>query len=312
MKRARPVRNTDAPKAELVEEMHDLRTRLEEAEATLEAIRNGEVDALVAHDERGEHVYALSGSDRFYRQHIEIMSEAAVTLSEEGIVLYCNKRMADLLARPLADVLGSVLRESLPPADRKPFDAVLLEARRAPARAEIRVQTNAGSVVPVQLSATHMCNEGTEIVFCLVLTDLSEQKRQQQELVAAELLARSILEQAAEAIVVCNAEGQVLRASLAAQKYCDAVHVGQPFEQTFLLRTGTADGFCLAPVLQGETLHDVDVAIDRSGQTFALILNAGPLLCDERVAGCVITLTDITERGRAAQDRGRESAQGEG
>jgi PAS domain S-box-containing protein len=283
-------------------ELEDLRTRLAEAEEILHAIRDGDVDAVVVNGEHGEQVYTLSGSDRIYRQHVETMSEAAVTLSADGIILYCNMSMAHLLGRPLDRVLGSTLRNSLPSADQPSFDAVLRQARMAPARVEIGVRTDAGQVVPVQLSASHMPSEDMEIVYCLVLTDLSEQRRH-QEVVAAERLARSILEQAVEAIVVCDERGQVLRASLASQKFCDGAAVGQPFEKAFALRTGAADAFHLAPVLQGKTLHNVDVAVNRQGQTFALILNAGPLLCGEQVVGCVVTLTDITERKEADQLR---------
>ena len=73
--------------------------------------------------------------------------------------------------------------------------------------------------MPVQLSASRLQSEGAEMVFCLVLTDLTEQKSHER-VVEAERLARSILEQAAEAIVVCDERGRVIRASQAAQQIC--------------------------------------------------------------------------------------------
>jgi PAS domain S-box-containing protein len=286
---------------DLAAELRDLRTRLAEAEEILHSIRIGEVDALVVYGEHGEHVYTLGGSDSAYRQHIETLSGAAVTLSEDGIILYCNTRMAQLLDRPLDKVLGSTLRDSLPPADRARFDDVLAETRVAPSRAEMSVRTDAGRVVPIELSASLLPNAGADIVFCLALTDLSE--RRHEELVAAERLARSIIEQAAEPIVVCDPRGHVLRASRAAQKFSTVPVIGQPFEAVFALRRGAGDAFRLAPVLAGETLHDVDVTMDLDGQTFALILNAGPFRTGEQTMGCVVTLTDITERNEAEQLR---------
>jgi PAS domain S-box-containing protein len=296
------VKGRDSGGPQLADQLEGLRTRLAEAEDILDAIRDGNVDAVVIDGERGPQVYTLSGSDRMYRQHIETMSEAAVTLSADGIILYCNMSTARLLGRPLDHVLGATLRDSLPSADRQRFDATLRQARTAPARVEIGVLTAAGRVVPIQLSASHMGSEDTETVFCLVLTDLSDQKRH-QEVAASERLARSILEQAAEAIVVCDEGGQVLRASLAAQKFCDGVPVGQFFEEAFALRSGAPEAFHLAAVLRGETLRNVDVGVDRQGRTYALILNAGPLLDGDRVVGCVVTLTDITERKEAEQLR---------
>jgi adenosyl cobinamide kinase/adenosyl cobinamide phosphate guanylyltransferase len=77
-------------KSELAAELEDLRTRLAEAEDVLRAIRNGEVDAVVVTGERGEQVYTLSGADRVYRQLIETMSEGAMTLSADGVILYAT------------------------------------------------------------------------------------------------------------------------------------------------------------------------------------------------------------------------------
>ena len=297
---------TDEPSGpELAAELEDLRVRLAEAEEVLSAIRNGEVDAMVVAGERGQRVYTLSGADRTYRQLIETMSEGAVTLSADGVILYGNVRLAEMLERPLDQVLGSALRNYLPPADQQALDAILAQACTAPSRREINLKTSEGRLVPVYLSASRLQSEGAEMVFCLVLTDLTEQKSHEQ-IVAAERLARSILEQAAEAIVVCDEQGRVIRASQAAQRFCDGSPLLRPFAEVFPLRTDASDPFQLAPVLQGETLRNVDVALDRQGQKLDLLLNAGPLLRGRQILGCVVTLTDITER-KKAEDKLRET-----
>jgi PAS domain S-box-containing protein len=302
MRTAQLARGRAAGGHRLAAEAKELRARLAEAEDILYAIRAGEVDAMVVQGERGDQVYTLSGGDRVYRQLIESMTEAAVTLSSEGIILYCNMRTAQLLGRPLDGVLGSVLRDYVPFASKQIFDAVLVQARSAPSRAEIGIQTAAGEV-PVNLSASHMLSEGGEIVFCLVLTDLGEQKLH-QKIAAAERLASSILEQAAEGIVVCDDQGRVLRASRAAEKFCDGLPVGRNFEEAIGLRSaGARTAFRLAPVLRGETLCNVDLSLDRPSRSFALILNAAPLLNAGKVAGCVVTLTDITDRKETEQLR---------
>jgi PAS domain S-box-containing protein len=292
---------TDEPsKPELAAELEDLRARLAEAEEVLQAIRNGEVDAVVVSGERGEQVYTLSGADRVYRQLIETMSEGAATLSVDGGILYCNVCLAEILGRPLDQVLGTALRNYLPPADQQALDAILAQARTEPSRREINLKTSEGRLVPVYLSASRLHSEGAEMVFCLVFTDLTEQKSHEQ-IVAAERLARLILEQAVEAIVVCDEQGRVIRASQAAQQFCDGSPLLRPFAEVFPLRTDASDPFHLAPVLEGETLRNVDVALDRQGQTFDLILNAGPLLSGQQILGCVVTMTDITERKRAEE-----------
>src|ERR1700727_1929317 len=78
----------------------ELQDRLREAEETLDAIRNGEVDALVVGGPSGQQVYTLENADRPYRVLIEQMQEGAVTLSEDGVMLYCNQRFATLAGGP--------------------------------------------------------------------------------------------------------------------------------------------------------------------------------------------------------------------
>ncbi|MFA6271178.1 MAG: PAS domain S-box protein, partial [Candidatus Paceibacterota bacterium] len=282
---------------ELVAEREDLRARLAEAEEVLNAIRNGEVDAVVVAGEHGEQVYTLCGANRIYRELIETMGEGAVTLSADGVILYCNAYLAKLLGRHLDQVLGSALRNHMPPADQQALDSILALAPTAPNHREINLQTSEGRLVPVYLSAFCFLNDGAGMVFCLVLTDLTEQKSHEQ-IAADERLAREILEQTVETIVVCDEEGRVIRASQAAQQFCDGSPLLQLFAEAFPLRTQASKPFQLAPVLQGETLRNVDMDLERQGQKFELILNAGPLLSGQQILGCVVTLTDITERKR--------------
>src|SRR5690349_7415771 len=78
-----------APARKPVPEVLDLRARLAELEDTLNAIRSGEVDALIVNGPNGDQVYSLKGAEAPYRAFIEHMHEGAVTLSDDGTVLYC-------------------------------------------------------------------------------------------------------------------------------------------------------------------------------------------------------------------------------
>ncbi len=89
------------------EELDQLRTRLEEAEAIIDAIRGGEVEALIVNGAKGGQVFTLKGADHSYRIFVEVMSEGAVSLGENGVILYCNKRFAEMLKMPLEEVIGS-------------------------------------------------------------------------------------------------------------------------------------------------------------------------------------------------------------
>jgi PAS domain S-box-containing protein len=285
-------------------ELEDLRARLAEAEEVVRAIRNGEVDAVVVAGGRGEQGYTLSGADRIYRQFIETMREGAVTVSAAGVILYCNARLAEMVGRPLQQILGTPLRNYLPPADQWVVDGIPRPGGKEASPREVSLMASDGRQVPVYLSASHLPSQGEERTTLYVLTDLTEHKSYER-LVAAERLARLILEQAAEVIIMCNHQGRVTRVSQAAQSVCAGSPLLKPFAEAFPLQTCGPSPFSLEPVLRGETVRDVDVVMERNGEQVALILNAGPLHSGREILGCVITLTDITERNRAEAARVR-------
>ena len=86
----------------------DVQARLTEAEETLRAIRNGEIDALVVRDGSPRaQVFTLSSADRPYRMFVENMRDGRRDRGGLGVVLYANRRLAELLGRPLQQVMGS-------------------------------------------------------------------------------------------------------------------------------------------------------------------------------------------------------------
>src|SRR5688572_30663869 len=88
----------------------DAVVRLEEAEDALRAIGAGEVDAFVVLDGASERrVFTLSTADRPYRRFVEDMREGAATLSPTGVILYANRRLAELLSCSQGDILGARL-----------------------------------------------------------------------------------------------------------------------------------------------------------------------------------------------------------
>jgi two-component system, cell cycle sensor histidine kinase and response regulator CckA len=118
---------------------------------------------------------------------------------------------------------------------------------------------------------------------------------------AAEQMAVGIMAHAAEAIIVCDERGLVIRANEAARRFCDGGPLLRPFAEGFPLFAAPSIPFALAPVLLGETLREVPVALDWQGQVVEFVLNAGPLLRGHQVRGCVVALADVTERKRSAE-----------
>lgn len=98
----------------LQEENEHLRQKLAEAEELINAIRTGAVDALAVHGEDGPQIFTLQSADHTYRLLVEKMSEGALTLNREGIILYCNSQFATLVQQPLLQVIGSSFSHYIP------------------------------------------------------------------------------------------------------------------------------------------------------------------------------------------------------
>ena len=110
-------------------QVEDLRFRLEEAEETLRAIRQGEVDALVVHEPGGDRMYTFQGADQAYRMLIEQMNQGAVTLSLEGRILYGNRRLGEMVKASPGSVIGSSLIAWIDDRHRESFDRLLVADR---------------------------------------------------------------------------------------------------------------------------------------------------------------------------------------
>ncbi|MFC0386777.1 response regulator [Muricoccus vinaceus] len=167
----------------MIERIQALEARLQESEDTLDAIRRGEVDALVVGGTAQEHrVFTLESADRPYRVLIEQMQEGAVTLGSDGTVLYCNTRLAEMLRVPQERIIGHPLRPLILQEDCIAFDRLLDEARSGVARRELTLRTAEGVPVPVYMSLSLLHSEDSATLLCGVLTDLTEQKLRLREL----------------------------------------------------------------------------------------------------------------------------------
>ena len=95
---------------DVLRENEELRSRLAEAQETLDAIRSGIVDALVVETPDGNRVFTLQSADHPYRLFVEEMQQGAVTLSVTGTILFCNKRFTEIVG----------VRRSVAPGDAVP------------------------------------------------------------------------------------------------------------------------------------------------------------------------------------------------
>jgi len=175
---------------QLLGENADLRARLAEAKETLRAIRSSEVDALVVPGEGGEQIFTLKGADHSYRILIEDMSEGALILTAEGVILYANRRFAEMLKTPLEKVIGSAIHTWIAPDSQRILQSLLRKGLDEKRREQLILTASDGTLVPVYLSVSNLLINEMPDSFCLVATDLTEHN---EAIAAAEKLAREVL-----------------------------------------------------------------------------------------------------------------------
>ncbi len=156
-----------------LERIKKLQRELEEAQETLRAIRQGEVDAFVVDGPHGPQLFTLKNAEQPYRMLVEQMQEGALTLTTAGDVLYCNRRFAELVGAGPETIVGGAIGRFVAEADRAPLGEALRAGR---GKHEGHLLTVEGRTVPALFSVGTFVAEGVESL-CLVVTDLLELTR---------------------------------------------------------------------------------------------------------------------------------------
>jgi PAS domain S-box-containing protein len=289
----------------------DVFARLAELEETIRAIRFGEVDAVVVNGPNGHQVYTLEGADHPYRVLVEQMHEGTVTLDEDGLIVYSNPQFAAIIGAPEESVTGSQFERFLWPTDSNIFAELTESATvRGHSSGELNLRGTSAEAIPVRLSLAMLDHAGIQNISVMV-SDLREEIRN-AAIVKEEQLSRLILEQAGEAIVVIDPEGKIIRRSESAKSLGSNSMLLLPFDQIFLLMApdGPLDARrILESARRGVRIQGLEASVRRTtGGVGALLVSTSPLWSEAlELLGCVITLTDITERKRAEDALARQA-----
>ena len=203
---------------DLQQQLDEMQIRLAEAEETLRAIREGEVDAVVVSGTKGDQIFSLVGTDSIYRLIVETMKEAAFTLAFDGTVLFCNAQFGQFVKRPLELIVGHPLQEFVADNNHSAASSLLSIAQQ-PVRQRLVFKAVDGTSVPAHVSA-NVLKQPDGMSICVVASDLTElensteliqQLRRQQEALQA---ANEELAATEEELRVQNEEVVASRAEL--------------------------------------------------------------------------------------------------
>ncbi|MFB3905627.1 MAG: PAS domain S-box protein [Acidobacteriota bacterium] len=206
-------------------ELAELRRRLDEAEETLRAIREGEVDAIVMSGKGGERVFSLAGADQVYRLIVQTMKEAALTVALDGTILLCNAQFGHFLGLPNEKILGHDLQEFVAPEQADSIPGLIAHSAAGPVKQRLVFQSQGQPAVPAHISA-NVLNQPDGTSICIVATDLTELeastemlqqlRRQQEALLESESRLRAVFAVSPDAIIITDDDGRFVEANPAA------------------------------------------------------------------------------------------------
>jgi PAS domain S-box-containing protein len=286
--------------------VEELKRRLDEAEETLRAIRDGEVDALLVRNERmGDEVFTLEG-DASYHAFMEAMELGAAAFDEANRLLYANKAVRQLLRLTEEGVDATHFWAALNEEPRAAVLALMGEARQTKTSGEIRAILGNEelhllvSAAPLQLGA----NRGVAVTF----TDITSKVRAAAA-EASERAAHSIIASANEAVVVCDVNGVVTHANAAVASICSGNPVGRLFGEVIPLTLPDTTGLLqaddiIALASSGNSVQGIEAIAPDAPRVKDLLLSAAPLrVGSDQVSGCVITMVDLSQRKAAEKQQ---------
>lgn len=291
------------------QEIERLRAELAEAQETLRAIREGQVDALVVSTPEGLGVFTLQGADQAYRTIIEQMQEGAVTLIGDGRISYSNRCFAQMVQQPLEEMIGSHIRDHVAPSDHARLKQLVRQALGGNAHGELNLRISDGNHVPVRVSMNLMVLDGLPSI-CLMATDITERK-QAERVLASEQFVRAILNQAADGIIVYDAQERLVFANPAARRIMQFQEATPVITVSRLWQKVLNSEGCPIPAaeqsltiaLGGQAAMAREQRVVRSDGSYCdILLSASPLRdTDGEILGAVATFSDISERKRAEE-----------
>jgi PAS domain S-box-containing protein/putative nucleotidyltransferase with HDIG domain len=211
-------------KEQLIVENEDLQRRLEEAEETLNALRNGEVDAIVVSGAQGEQVFtlkqveeALRVSEEKYRKLVDENRDGFYITDIQGLLTFANPALARILGvtTPQA-LLGRKFSEFLAPEMHKELVKAyrsMMENGGGSGVINGQIERTDGTRVFIEIKPVPLFKEGKAIGSQGVIRDITEHKRAEGALQESETEYRNLFENSVVGISQALPDGHLVRAN---------------------------------------------------------------------------------------------------
>lgn len=225
---------------------------------------------------------------------------------------YLSEGVEEIYGLSAAQITTSIgpIYNAVHPLDRAAVLSTIRDAARnlSPWHFEHRINHPYKGLIWVEARATPLRQSDGSVLWNGLVTDITERKAEQLELDKQQEMNRRLLEALSEAVIACDAEGNLTlfnntarhwhgldTSALPPQRWPSHYHLYQadgstplPWPQTPLLRA-----------LRGEQVRNAEIAIVFEGDARQVLANADPLFAsDGQQSGAVVVMHDITERKR--------------
>ena len=230
-----------------------------------------------------------------------------------GRLLRVNQKFCQISGYPCEELAEMTFLDLAHLDDREAiwegFQAAL-RSESAHYLAEKRLLRKGGDVVWVRVNAGVLSDpDGTVTQATVVVEDITEHKRAEEELRVQSRLTETVINNAAEALFLMNAEGLATYANPAAEemfgwtlrelagtKLHDSIHSRHPDGRPYPIEECPIGQSFVA----GQTVRNhEDLFVRRDGSFVPVLCSMAPIHHDGVVTGAVLTVTDITNRKRA-------------
>lgn len=161
-------------------EIASLKEQLYESNSIVNAIKQGDVDALVVNTNGTPQLYSLETADYTFRLLIEKFKQGALSISRNGLILYCNDYFSKLIGIPSEKLIGTYINEYFDNDDN--FNPLIEALKFGITTHEIQFKTNTyQKTFPATILLTDL--EPAVEAIGIVITDLTEKKKHEEALV---------------------------------------------------------------------------------------------------------------------------------
>jgi len=194
----------------------ELAQRLAEAEATIEALVSGQIDAVVDSKTHTPVLLskaqdALRESEERYRRIVETSNDGIWAIDEKSKITFVNQRLADMLGYSPEQMIGQSFSQFIPEASEAKAPQRFEGSRGISEETEVKLERNDQSELWVLLKTSPIRDaDGAYVGTLAMMTDRTRARQDEEALRKSEEQYRQIVETTTEGIIKSDSSARIL------------------------------------------------------------------------------------------------------